>query len=61
MLNILLRNITVEEQDLGLIEGVNFPLNSTVDMAALELKLREPEQEKKVVSYIINIYLVIVL
>lgn len=48
-INTLLRNSSIEEQDQGILEGINFPLNNRNDIASLESKLLDPIEEKKVV------------
>ncbi|MPC65217.1 hypothetical protein E2C01_059349 [Portunus trituberculatus] len=46
----LLRNPFTEEQDEGMLEEIHFPLNDRNDIPSLESKLRDPNEEKKVVS-----------
>lgn len=49
-MNRLLTNSSIEEQDQGMLDGIHFHLNDRNDIAALESKLLDPSEEKKVVS-----------
>lgn len=49
--NTLLRHHSMQVEDHAIPEGINFPLKEMTEIEALETKLRELDNEKKVVSY----------
>lgn len=55
-LNSLLRLASSHEMPNDTLEGIHFPLKEVGDVHALEVKLQDPEQEKKVVSYANNVF-----
>lgn len=48
--NTILRNLAVQQEDHSEPVGVHFPLKEVIDLTDLELKLQDPEQERKIVS-----------